>query len=384
MAILLLDDIKDLLKKRQPPCVSLYIPMLKGATEANQNSVRFKNLFRQAEDDLRARGMRKIQIDKFLEPARWLLQDSIYWHQPAESFAMFLSADLFKTFRFGRKIPQTLAVGERFYTKPLLPLFFENGRFYILAVSQKDVRFFQAARDGARQLEIPDLPQGIGEILRQYVGERHIEFHTQTAVKQGGFRQAYYHGQGDATLHTEDKIQQYLYQVDRCVHRHLQNEHAPLVFAGVDYLFPMYKLANTYRNLVDEAVIGNPDRLSTADLHQAAYKIVEPRLEARKQQMLDKYRQFAGTSHTTTDVKEVVFKATQGRVDTLLLAEGTQLWGKFNPHGQVVELHENKRADSDDLLDLAANETFLSSGVVYEFAPGLMPDKSPVAAILRY
>ena len=53
-------------------------------------------------------------------------------------------------------MPETVVVGERFYTKPLLPVFFENGRFYILAVSQNGVRFFHGAHDGTSKIELPN------------------------------------------------------------------------------------------------------------------------------------------------------------------------------------------------------------------------------------
>ena len=383
MTILKLEDIKALLQKHEPPCVSIYVPMLKGATEANQNCVRFKNLFRRAEEELAARGMGKMQLDKFTKPARWLLQDSIYWHQQSDGLAVFLSSELLKTFRLGHQMPQVLVVGERFYIKPLLPLLFENGRFYILAISQKGARFFQGARDSVSEIELANLPQGIDEILKQYVGERHVEFHTQTA-RQSGLRQAYYHGQGSGSLYSDDKILEYFYLVDKSLRRYLQNEHAPLVFAGVEYLFPMYKEANTYQNLVDEPVTGNPDRLSAAELHKQALAIVKPRLEQKKQQMLDKYLQFAGTGHTSAEAKDVVIKAVQGRIDTLFLTEGAQLWGRFDQKSQTVELHTAKQADSEDLLNLAANETFLNSGTIYEVAPGRLPENSPAAAILRY
>jgi hypothetical protein len=383
MAILLLNDVKDLLQTHESPCVSICIPMLKGAAEANQNVVRFKNLLRRAEGELFARGLRKTQLDKFIKPAQGLVQDPIYWHRQSDGFAMFLSPECFKTFRVGRRIPEVLVVGERFYIRPLLPLFFENGRFYILAVSQTEVRFFQGAHDGVSEIELPDMPRGIDEILRQYVGERHVEFHTQTA-RQSGLRQAYYHGQGGGSLYSDDKIQQYLYQVDRSVRQQLQHESAPLVFAGVEYLFPMYKEANTYQNLVDEPITGNPDRISATELHKAALAIVAPRLQEKKQQMLDRYRQFAGTGHTSADAREVVLKATQGRIDTLFLAEGTHLWGHYDSNGPTVELHVSKQADSEDLLDLTATETFVNSGTVYELAADRMPVNSPVAAILRY
>ena len=85
--------------------------------------------------------MRKAQIDKFLDPMRSLLADPLYWHQKSEGLAAFLSTGFFKILRLPRQVPELLIINERFHTKPLVPLIFENGRFFILAVSQKGVRF---------------------------------------------------------------------------------------------------------------------------------------------------------------------------------------------------------------------------------------------------
>ena len=97
MTILVSNDIKELLQKQEPPCVSIYLPTLTGGTDGNQNLVRFKNLLRRGEEELLARGMRKAQVEKLIEPARPLLVDSIYWRRQSEAFAMFISPMLFKT-----------------------------------------------------------------------------------------------------------------------------------------------------------------------------------------------------------------------------------------------------------------------------------------------
>jgi len=42
---------------------------------------------------------------------------------------------------------------------------------------------------------------------------------------------------------------------------------APLVLAGVEYLFPIYQEANTYPDLVEEGITGNPENLKPEELH---------------------------------------------------------------------------------------------------------------------
>lgn len=53
-------------------------------------------------------------------------------------------------------------------------------------------------------------------------------------------------------------------------------------------------------------------------------------------------------------MKEVVKAADYQRVDSLFVAKGHQRWGSFDPHKSTVQLHEQKQAGDEDLLDFAA------------------------------
>jgi hypothetical protein len=53
-------------------------------------------------------------------------------------------------------------------------------------------------------------------------------------------------------------------------------------------------------------------------------------------------------------MKEVVKAADYQRVDPLFVAKGHQQWGSFDPHENTVQLHEQKQAGDEGLLDFAA------------------------------
>ena len=53
-------------------------------------------------------------------------------------------------------------------------------------------------------------------------------------------------------------------------------------------------------------------------------------------------------------MKEVVKAADYQRVDSLFVAKGHQQWGSFDLHKSTVQLHEQKQAGNEDLLDFAA------------------------------
>ena len=166
----------------------------------------------------------------------------------------------------------------------------------------------------------------------------------------------------------------------------LRDEQALLVLAGVDYLHPIYKEANTYPYLVDEGIEGNPEELSAEELHERAWAIVQPLFLAAQKEAAAQYRQLAGagSEQASNDLKEVVPAAYHGRVETLFVAVGLQQWGTFDPETNTVQVHEEAEPGDEDLLDFAAVQALLNSGTVYAVEPEKVPDETPLAAVFRY
>lgn len=384
MALFRLDDAMELMGEHTPPCISMMFPTIKAGAETAQNSIRFKNMFRQAQQVLENQGMRKPQLEKLFDPALPLLEDTMYWQDQGDSFALFLSSDIFKKFRIPQRIEERLVVGPRFYMKPILPLFFEDARFYVLAISQKKVRLFQGAKDGIREVELVGVPTDIDEVVKQFVEERHIVWHMLSGVRSGDRGQPYFHGQGAPSLHSEDKILQYFYQVDKGISAMLREEKVPLIFAGVEYLFPAYREVNTYSNLYGDFISGNPDRISPGELHEEAIKLLKPYFEQTKTDALEKYYQFAGTGHTASANTDVIKSAVNAKVEALFIAKDAKVFGQHDPKSNDVQLHAKQTQENEDLLDLSVRETFLGGGRVYQLNRDEMPDKADMAAILRY
>jgi len=48
-----------------------------------------------------------------------------------------------------------------------------------------------------------------------------------------------------------------------------------LIISGVDYLLPIYKKANTYKNLVDKTIIGNQEYAKLQDIRKKAWEIIQ-------------------------------------------------------------------------------------------------------------
>lgn len=376
-------DFEALIENRAECCVSVYLPTHRALPEARQDPIRFKNLLREAESGLASRSLRAPEIAELLKPAQNLLDDPLFWRYQAAGLAVFLSREEFREYRLPVSFPELLVVGDRFHIKPLLPLLSSDDRFFILALSLSNVRLIEGTLYGAGEIELQNVPGSLKEILRGYDFDEGLQFHTR-AQQAGAERAAVFHGQGSGTDDIKPRIGEYFRQIDEGILARLRNQSAPLVLAGVESLFPLYRAVNSYPGLLDEGIAGNPESLSAEELGQRAWTIVEPRFLRERRDANDRYHRLAGTGRTSNDLKEVVTAAHDGRVEVLFVAIGLQIWGDFDKENRSVVFHEQAEVSDLDLLDLCAVRTLLNRGMVYAVAPEAVPDGGPVAAVFRY
>jgi hypothetical protein len=363
-------------------CVSLFMPTHRAGREMEQDPIRFKNLLRAVEDRLMAQGLRALEVQEILKAPRRLLADRSFWQRQSDGLAVFFSADTFHFFRLPLALKELVVVANRFHVKPLLPILASDGIFYILALSQKQVRLLEGTRHTVDEVNLEGVAQSLSEAFPDPSSDKQLQFHTGTPAGSGN-RPAAFFGH-DSSNETKDRLLRWFRMIDRQLRDLLPEGHSPLVLAGVDSLWPIYREANTHPYLMEGGLAGNPDGLRPGALHAQAWALVEPVFNQARQEAAAKYRQLAGTGQTTTDVKEAVSAAHQGRVDELFVAVGVQVWGHFEPEQDRVHLHEPPEPGDEDLLDLAAIQSLIKGGTVYAVLPEEVPDQAPLAAVLRY
>lgn len=384
------EEIAELSAHRDGPHVSLFLPTVRAGQETQQNPIRLKNLLREAAQRLLERGADKDAAEELLAPARALLDDYDFWQHQLDGLAVFVAPGFLRTYRLPLRFAELAAVEDRFHLKSLFPLFADDGRFYVLALSQNDVRLFEGSRDEVRQVPLQDVPKSLADALGHDLTEVHLQFHTgarttQRGGPQGGARSPIYHGQGAGEGDAKDEIRKFFSLLDRGLRELLDgNGRTPLVLAGVEYLLPIYRDQTSYPNTLAEGVHGNPDGLSPAELHDRAWPLVEERFRAERRELGERYGDLTGTGRASRDLDEVLTAALDGRVDTLFVGRGVRQWGRFDAEARTVERHEKQSAESEDLLDRAAALTFVNSGRVLAVDPAEVPGGGPLAAIFRY
>lgn len=374
----------QLLQGEEDNLVSLYMPAHRIPNEAEQDPIRLKNLLDTAEAQLRSLNVSKTKLDALLDPARRLAENALFWQNQSDGLAIFLSAKEAHILRLPLTFDELVVAGAHWHIKPLFELLTGNGRFYLLALSQNEVRLLEGTRDHIDEVALDSVPASLAEALRFEDPERQLQFHSSEGGRAvPGSRAAIFHGHG-VEDEDKDRILRYFHLVDDGLHDFLHDTQAPLVLAGVDYLLPIYREANSYPHLMEQGVTGNPEHMRPEELHAAAWPLVEPRFRAQIEAAKTRYRNLENSDQVAASLEKVVTAAYQARVDTLFVARGEQAWGEHDPGQDRIVRYESQKPGARDLLDYAAIQTYHSGGAVYLLPAAAMPTTGAIGAILRF
>ncbi len=385
MENLTLDQFNELAQETASPSISMFLPTHRVGQDTQQDPIRFNNLIRDAEKQLRSSGMRPREVSELLKPAEALLSDTYFWMHQYEGLAVFMTSEDFHSYRLPFRVEELLIIARSYYIKPVLPLFTNNGHYYILAISQDEVRLFEGTRHSVGLIDLPDgTPQSLDEALQLDDLQKQLQFRT--ATSQGGMGGSLFHGQGPGNEEQKVWIGKYLSLVDDGLNKIFRQQQAPLILAGVDYLLSIYRRVSEYTNIMQEGIKGSPEHLRPEELQEKAWPIVEAYFLLEMEKVVEKYQQLADTDKATDDIEQIVAAALYGRVDNLLLSVGAQVWGIFNPDTGKVTLDSQGKSNQDnlELLDLVAMKTLQNGGTVYALDQEEMLTDSPIAAVFRY
>jgi len=376
------DDFRQLAGMNGEYVVSIYMPACVGA-DSRQNPVRFKNLLRVAGQKMRDRKIVEPAIQKMTVSAHTLLDQPDLWQKLSRGLVVFVSRDNLRARPLPFACDELCVVGKHAYLLPLLAWETNDTPYFVLAVSQNAVRLLHGTRARIEEVTVPNLPANLTEALHYDTRQGTLQMHSGTP-RLAGKEGAVFHGQGGEVDVAKDELTSYFREIDRAVGDFLQLRTEPLIFAGVDYLFPIYQSINSYPNLAATPVGGNPDLLSPAEIGELAGLVVEACLCDRRRVEADKRWNSIAPSRTSNRTEEILVAGHAGAIETLLIAPGARLPGKFSPETPTVRYDDTPQPDSEDLVNLAATLVLRTSGSVEMVPSGNIPGRGLMAAVMRY
>jgi len=325
-----------------------------------------KNLLREAAGRLDT--LREGAAAEILAPFdRLVAADSVaFWRHQEPALALFAAPGLCRSVAIPYPIAERLEVGERFVLRPLLPLL-DRPTFYVLALSRNEVRLVEVRGQTVRRVDLAGVPGTLVEALGDQTTPQYLQGHS--ASSAAAPERPVVHGRGPAKEDEKSELLRYFRRVDAELAGHLRDKDAPVALAGVEYLLPIFRAASGLPGLVAEAIAGNSEHLSDAELARRARPCVQPSLDAARRHAAERFEALAGSGRVAQRIQEALGAARAGRVDVLFLSTAAE-----------------RRAGpgDDDLLDLAACLTLTHGGTVYAVAPAEVPGGAELAAIFRY
>lgn len=371
-------------KAQSHALISIYLPTSRTG-QVPEDRIRFKNVLAEAEDKLLEgkvflqKRLNEKAIRQILAPAYELLEKEEFWLHLSDGLVLFISKGFLEYFILPIKFKPFVYIGRTFYVRHLFPLVANEDRFFLLALSQGEVRFFEGHNHHITPVIIEDLvPENIDKVLTEQ--ESTLQAHS---GRQGN---AIFHGQGAGKDQKNIDLEKYFRQVDNGLMKMLHDEDAPLIIAAVDYLVPIYKGLSRYSNIVDAHISGNPENDDAVLLHEKAMYIMRKIHQQDRQQKKSGFAYFLAEGKASLSFLHIVTAAKEGKIDTLFVDKDTPVvWGDQESTGYPVKLEKEQNYYNTCLLNYAAIEVWRNGGTVYNISRSAFPNIASYAnAIFRY
>ncbi|MFO0873692.1 MAG: hypothetical protein U0575_06935 [Phycisphaerales bacterium] len=361
-------DIDRLLAVRDPSCVSLYLKTTPVTKEAQADRIELKNLARAAVDQLRARGTDKGHVSEIEESLDDLVDHDEFWRFQANSLAIFATPERTVTYRLPNALVSMVEVSDRFHIKPLLRTVTFPQSAFVLALAQGSVRLVEVSGDmPAYAVKVDGMPKDVASA----VGQPSILGRAPSGRIQGSEGQ-------------KVRMRQYARQIDQALRDLLGGRETPLIIAGAPPLDAIFRSVNTYPHLVDQVIAGNPEKLSDAELAQAARGVLDELHRADLKELHDQFAVRSGQHRTTTDIAQAARAATMGAIATLLADIDEIIPGTVDETDGRVTFSKEASASNYGVVDEIARRAWLSGARVLGVRRADVPGGGSLAAILRY
>lgn len=383
------DELRELLEVRDLPSASIYVQTERVSSGGEANRLRFRAALEQAEEEL-AKNVDQERVSAVLDPFRSFLEvDQDFWNYQAEGLAAFASPDLHRVYRLPVSLEDLVVVAPTFHTRPLMEYLQAPDRYWVLSISQGEVRLWQGTRSGLTPVDLTGVPRSLQEALGYEFERDELQFHSpkRRGPGQASRTGAIFHGHGVGKDDAKPELKRFFRKVDEGVREFLADEIGPVVLAAVDYYHPLYHDVSRLENLTDKGITGSVSDWDASRLHDEAWPIVREMVLQKIDRALQLWENSYGNGKGEMDLSSVCHLAVAGRIRLLLTEQGRNAWGRFDRHTGQMELiregGDDPGPEAVDLLDEAAEVVIEKGGRSLVLPPEQMPTDTGVAAVLR-
>lgn len=357
-------DVQLLQSIRGYPAVTITLPTHRTSPGNKQDPIRVRNLVKQAAERLLAE-FSKREIEPLLARLE-KLADQIDYRYALDGLALFVNSDFARAYYLPFSLRERTVVDETFATRDLVFALNRTPRYWVLALSEKPTRLFEAVRDSLTEITgygFPMVHGGPGGESRLPGG---------AGVQKGAYRDEYH--------------RQFFRQVDAGFGELARQDPLPLVVVGVDRYLAFFNEISAHKNAILTTLTGNHDKTPTHELAGLVWPLVKANLAGQRAEYLKEMEAAVGARRFASGIEHVWRLADEGRVETLLVEETYHYPANLDESGLILTPAEDATAPGviDDAVDELI-ETVLAKGARVRFTDdGALNHHQRLAAITRY
>jgi hypothetical protein len=361
-------EIERLLQARGEGVVSIYLPTTPVTPAAEADRIAFKNLAREAVEELRARGLAARALSAVEEELDDLHDDDAFWAELSHSLAVFAGPGGLRSFRLPNRLTEAVQVADRFYVKPLLRAVTFPQTAFVLALAEGSVRLLEVTPDlPTFEVSVPDLPRDAASAA----GKSSITDRSPARRLQGT--------EGRKTL-----VRSYARAVDRALRPVLAGQSVPLILAAAQPIDSIFRAVNSYPHLAAPTIEGSPEGRTDAELGEAARPILDRLYADELDALRALFEERSAAGRAAVEINDLARAATFGAVETLFVDIDSNLTGTIDEETGAVALDPEDQPGDYGVADELARRTLQADGRVLAVRAADVPAEAPAAAILRY
>ncbi len=389
MSLISKKEIEELHNLNQENCISIFIPTHRGGKKVLQqeDTLALKNQLKEVKNKLEDKGFHADVIKKMTAPVQELIDDTSFWREQSDGLAIFIADGFTKIYILPVHFKEFNYISNSFYLKPIMPMFVGDGEFYLLMLERRNVKLYECTQHSFTEIVIDDL---IPESKRDRVGfdyeEKNLQFRSGGTGQAG---QAMYHGQEAATGKRKNEIKKYLRAINDGLSPLIREESMPMLIAGQDPIFDIYKEVNTYSNLMENNITTDFKDTDIFEVHEMAWEVMAPIFDQKRKDKIALFIDEQGTGKTAIGIDKIIQAAIHGKIDSLFCENKSDIFGNYKEENDTITVTQSDKKEEGDnnisLMNVAAVKTFLNGGDVYLLDKEEMPNpNSRVNALYRY
>lgn len=344
------------------PALTITLPTQRTSPGNRQDPIRMHNLVHQAENRLLTE-FNKHDAAQVIDRLEKLVQEIDFRHT-LDGLALFVNPDFARAIQLPFTLKERVHVGKTFVTRDLVFAMNRTPHYWVLVLSEKPTRLYEAAQDELSEIHTGGFPithEGPG-------GEQPLP--GGFGIKKSAYRDEYH--------------RKFFRQIDTQLGAFLAERPLPLVVVGVVRFLAFFNEVTRHKESIVTTLQGSHDKTSAHELGRLIWPQVREAFAAQRKQALAALAKAVSERRSVSTVGEVWRFAHKGRGHLLLVEKDFRYPATIDETGRFLSPAEDTNAlDANDAVDAIIEMVLNAHGQVVFLENGQLEAHQRIALILR-